>query len=232
VILPTYNEREALGALKPRLDAVLRPYSSEVLVVDDDSPDGTAEFVRSLGEGSGWRLHLREGSRGLATAVLDGFASARGEVIVVMDADGSHPPETIPRLVEPIRERAAEFSLASRFVPGGSDEGLRGVRRLISWGATAIARPLSPVHDPMSGFFAMRRSVIDGAELAPVGYKIGLEVLVRCRPRPVVEVPFAFVPRLAGTSKLGSRQILGYLRHALRLYRWRFLGPGRASRTR
>lgn len=232
VILPTYNEREAITALRPRLDAVLSAYRAEVLVVDDSSPDGTADWVRSLGPASGWRLHSRSGRQGLASAVVDGFRSARGEVLVVMDADGSHPPETIPRLVEPIRSGAAAFTLASRFVEGGRDEGLHGVRRLISWGAAYLARPLTDVKDPMSGFFAVDRGVLQRADLAPIGYKIALEVIVRCRPVPILEVPFIFTPRIAGTSKLGLRQILGYVRHIGRLYAWRFAGAGRASSTR
>jgi dolichol-phosphate mannosyltransferase len=232
VILPTYNERPALEALRPRLEAALRPYAAEVVVVDDGSPDGTAELVRGFAARGGWRLAQRDRRRGLASAVVRGFAEAEGDILLVMDADGSHPPETIPRLVEPIRDGRAEFVLASRFVPGGSDAGLVGARRWVSWGATLLARPLTEVRDPMSGFFAVRRAVIGRSRLAPVGYKIGLEVLVRCRPEPIVEVPFDFAARIAGTSKLGARQIGSYLHHVARLYAWRIFGGGRASRTR
>ncbi len=232
VILPTYNERECLGPLAPRLDAAVHPWPHEVIVVDDDSPDGTGALVRSFGEGRGWRLVTRTGVRGLSGAVLVGFAAAGGRVLVVMDADGSHPPETVPLLVRAILDDGADVAVASRFVPGGSDLGLHGLRRAVSWGATRLARPLTKVRDPMSGFFAVRRELLDGVGLTPVGYKIGLEVLVKCRPTRIREIPFVFGGRIAGTSKLGSRQVIAYVEHIFRLYRWRFLGPGRASRTR
>jgi dolichol-phosphate mannosyltransferase len=232
VILPTYNERECLTALKPRLDAALLPFRSEVVVVDDDSPDGTGDLVRAAERTGGWRLLARKGRRGLASAVLDGIADSEGEVIVVMDADGSHPPETLPLLIGPLRSGQAEMVLASRFVPGGSDLGLHGARRAVSYLATRLARPLTKVRDPMTGFFALRREILRGAVLTPLGYKIGLEILVKCRPRRVLEVPFVFEGRIAGTSKLGSRQVAAYVRHIGRLYRWRFTGPGRASSTR
>jgi len=137
-----------------------------------------------------------------------------------MDADGSHPPETIPSLVDPVRFGQAELVLASRHLPGASSPGLGGFRRLISTGAALLARPLTPVSDPMSGFFALKRCVAERARLEPTGFKIGLEILVRCRPSPVLEVPFRFGSRLAGSSKLGSGQIVRYLRHLSRLYLW------------
>lgn len=233
VILPTLHERACLEALRPRLERVLAPYAAEVLVVDDNSPDGTAAWVRGLGGSGIWRLLLRDRPRGLASAVVDGIGAARGRIVVVMDADGSHPPELLPRLLGPIRDGRAEFVLASRFVPGGADAGLGPLRRAISRTAAALARPLTPVSDPMSGFFAVDRSVAARAHLAPVGYKIGLEILVRCRPEPVAEVPYVFAERVAGESKLGGRQVAGYLGHLARLYRFRYgPGAGPASRTR
>lgn len=232
VVLPTYNERACLETLSPRIAVALRPLRSEVIVVDDNSPDGTGAYVEGLASEGLWRLIRRPGLQGLASAVLLGFREARGEVVVVMDADGSHPPERIPRLVAPVLAGRAEFALATRFAPGGSDEGLRGLRRVVSSAATALARPLTPVSDPMSGFFAVRRSILERGPLAPIGYKIALEVLVKCRPEPIVEVPFVFERRLAGESKLGYRQIVAYVQHLKRLYGWRYFGGGRASRTR
>jgi hypothetical protein len=222
VIVPTFDERDALRLLAPRLEAALRPYAAEILVVDDASPDGTAAEVRArMGPGSPWRVLERVGKRGLASAVLDGFAESRGDIVVVMDADGSHPPEVLRRLVEPIREGRAEFVLASRHVSGGEDRGLNRWRRGLSWGASVLARPITSVRDPMSGFFAVKRNVLGRARLTPIGYKIGLEVLVKCRPKPVEEVPFRFEARVAGESKLGGGEIANYLRHLARLYVWR-----------
>ena len=218
VILPTFNERSALESLDPRLRSALRPYTCEILVVDDGSPDGTGQLVRDLQRDGAYRLIERPTKSGLATAVMEGFAAARGEIVVVMDADGSHPPETIPSLVEPVARGDAEMVVASRHLPGASAPGLAGFRRWISSVASLLARPLTRVSDPMTGFFAVRRDVLARARLAPAGYKIGLEVLVKCRPSPVAEVPFCFDHRIAGTSKLGSGQIIGYLDHVVRLY--------------
>ncbi len=222
VILPTFNERSALELLHPRLIRALAPFAAEVLVVDDGSPDGTGAFVESLAHAKGiYRLIERPRRNGLATAVMDGFRAARGEVIVVMDADGSHPPEALPELVQPVMDGRAEMVLASRHLPGASAPGLSGMRRWVSGGAAMLARPLTPVSDPMSGFFALRRAVLDRAPLAPAGFKIGLEIVAKCRPSPLLEVPFCFDHRIAGTSKLGSAEIFGYVRHVGRLYAYR-----------
>lgn len=225
VILPTYNERASLEALHPRLKAALAPFDAEVLVVDDGSPDGTGEYVRSLERDGGYRLLSRPGRAGLATAVRDGFDHARGDIIVVMDADGSHPPETIPDLVRPVAQGEAELALATRHRPGATVSGLPAYRQVLSAGASLLALPLTGVSDPMSGFFAIHRAVTGRARLAPSGFKICLEILVKCRPRPVVEVPYHFGSRIAGSSKLGSGQIFNYLRHLRRLYAWQ-LGFG------
>ena len=231
VILPTFNERDALPIVFGRVRTALASTSEEVIVVDDSSPDGTAEIASALCAENGGSLIRRPGRRGLASAVLDGMARARGDVVAVLDADGSHPPEVLPQLVAAI-QGGAEFALASRHVPGGSAPGLTASRRAISSVAGALARPLTTVHDPMSGYFAVRRRILERAPLRPVGYKIALEVLVKCRPRPVVEVPFRFGPRIAGVSKLGQAEIGNYLAHLTRLYAWSMAAPFRASTTR
>ncbi|HLY77155.1 MAG TPA: polyprenol monophosphomannose synthase, partial [Thermoplasmata archaeon] len=226
------NERECLEQLYPRIDTALSPYTHEVIVVDDSSPDGTAATVRRLAETGPYRLVSRPTRSGLSSAVLDGTRAANGALVVVMDADGSHPPERLPDLIEPLRSGRAEFVLGSRRVRGGSDEGLTTVRWITSWVATLPARPLTRVHDPMSGFFAVRREVLGRAALTPTGFKIALEVLVKCHPSPVIEVPFRFGARLAGESKLGPTTSASYARHLFRLYRWRFADRGVASMTR
>ena len=227
VVIPTLNERRALALLRAPLEAALSRYPAEVVIVDDSSTDGTIEFVEGWADRGLVRLLERPGRRGLASAVIDGMAAARGRTIVVLDADGSHQPSSIPSLVDPVLDGRAEFVLGSRHVPGGSSPGLAWERRWISRSAAWLARPLTEVRDPMSGFFAVDRRVLDRARLAPIGYKIGLEILVKCRPEPTLEVPIHFLDRLAGESKLGGVQIVGYVRHLARLYRWRLLGPGR-----
>jgi dolichol-phosphate mannosyltransferase len=232
VVLPTYNERPSLTALQDRIRAVLVDPPGEVLVVDDSSPDGTAELVEELGRTGPFRVLRRATRMGLASAVIEGIAHARTDAIAVMDADGSHPPESIPGLVGPILSGRAAFVLASRHLPGASAGGLSGGRRVISRGAQILARPLTRSTDPMSGFFAFDRAILAGASLSPVGYKIALEILVRCRPRPALEMPYVFAPRLAGESKLGGDQVGEYLRHLGRLYAFRMFGPRTAASTR
>jgi dolichol-phosphate mannosyltransferase len=232
LILPTYNEREAVRLLHPRLQAALRPYDAEIVVVDDASPDGTGALVQSLVGERPYRLVERAGRLGLASAVLEGFERATGAVIVVMDADGSHPPEILPQLIEPVKAGRAEFAIASRKLPGGSAPGLSAGRRIISFIGGGLAWPLAPVSDPMSGFFAFHRSILGRAPLEPVGFKIALEVLVKDHPHPVAEVPFCFESRVAGTSKLDRAEIGGFLRHLGRLYAWRIGLSFRAESTR
>ncbi len=232
VILPTYQERTSLEHLYPELARSLDGKSAELVVVDDGSPDGTAAYARTLQSPLPTMVVERGQKLGLASAVIAGFERSTGETIVVMDADGSHPPAAVPTLVQAVTTGGAEFALGSRWVRGGSAPGLTRGRRLLSSGAAILARPLVSVKDPMSGFFAVRRSVLSRGTLAPVGYKIGLEVLVKCRPDPVVELPIVFRPRTAGESKLGSGEIAQYVRHVARLYAWCLFGSRRASSTR
>ena len=229
VVLPTYNERSALALFYPTLAPVVAALDGEIVLVDDGSPDGTAAFARTLGPVPCTVIE-RPGLRGLASAVLDGMARARSDVLVVMDADGSHPAATVPTLVAAVTTGGAEMALGSRAVPGGRSPGLSAPRRVVSRAARALARPVTAVGDPMSGFFAVRRRVVERERLAPLGYKIALEVIVKGRPTPLVEVPFVFGPRLAGTSKLGRREMVNYVRHVARLYA--FAARRRASRTR
>ncbi len=232
VVVPTYNERASLEVLYPELCTALHDLPSELVVVDDGSPDGTAAYVESLHGTVQCVVRNRGRKLGLASAVQAGFALARGDVIVVMDADGSHPPSAIPALVDAVTRGGAEFAVGSRYMPGGSAPGFGLTRRIISRGATLLARPLVPVRDPMSGFFAFDRRLLDRASLSPLGFKIGLEIMVRCRPRPIVEIPIQFRPRTAGESKLGHGQIGQYVRHIGRLYGFRLFGSRRASTTR
>jgi dolichol-phosphate mannosyltransferase len=231
VILPTYNEREALEKLYPILAPVVAGVGGEIVVVDDASPDGTAAFARTLNGSVRCTVIERPGVRGLASAVLTGAARAEGDVLVVMDADGSHPASVVPALVDAVTTGGAEMALGSRWIAGGHAPGLSTGRRVESTMARCLARPLTDVHDPMSGFFAVHAKLLGRAPLTPLGYKIALEILVKCRPEPHVEVPFVFGPRLAGESKLGRRVIGNYLQHLVRLYGSELV-PRRASSTR
>lgn len=232
VILPTYNERAALELLYPTLVTVVERIGGEVVIVDDGSPDGTAAFAQTLDGPVRCSVLERPGVRGLASAVVAGARRAKGEVVVVMDADGSHPPALIPELVSAVTAGGAEMALGSRWVGGGDAPGLTSRRRAESTIARCLARPLTNVHDPMTGFFAVRRTILNRAPLAAIGYKIALEILVKCQPRPCVEIPFVFQPRLAGESKLGQQVLVQYVQHLARLYVFEMTPGSRASSTR
>lgn len=226
VIIPTYREAENLPVLIPRLAAAVQAagLSAEILVVDDASNDGTDVVCRGLAKTYPVRLIVRTAERGLATAVLRGLAQAVGEVVVVMDADLSHPPEKVPELCRAVLAGEADFVIGSRYVRGGStDEAWGWLRWLNSRIATWLAWPLTSAHDPMAGFFALRRSTYLQAadKLDPIGYKIGLELMVKCRCRRILEVPIAFANRLHGSSKLDWREQVRYLLHLRRLYVFR-----------
>ncbi|MDP7029986.1 MAG: glycosyltransferase family 2 protein [Phycisphaerales bacterium] len=224
VIVPTYQEVDSLGPLLARLGEVREGCDLDVLIVDDNSQDGTEALIESLG--LSWvRLIVRTGDRGLSSAVLRGLSEATGEHLVVMDADLSHPPEVIPDMIAALQQ-GADFVVGSRYVPGGSTEDGWGVLRWInSKVATIMARPFTRVRDPMSGFLAFQRDRWASAvDLDPIGYKIGLELIVKCRCRNVAEVPIHFSTRRHGESKLSLAVQLQYLRHIVRLARWKFPG--------
>lgn len=181
IIIPTYNEKENLPVIVERIFKVLEQHkiAGEVIVVDDDSPDGTGEAAQELASKYNLKVLIRKDERGLASAVLRGFEIATHDVLCVMDADLSHPPEKIPELIEPVVSGRAEFSMGSRYAKGGGFENWPKIRQLISKVATLLARPLSSVKDPMSGFFCLNRSVLKDCSFSPKGYKIALELLVR-----------------------------------------------------
>ena len=228
VIVPTYREVDNVPILVGRLKAVAATHALplELLIVDDASNDGIASLPERLREAGWMRVMVRHARRDLSQAVLDGLRAATGDVLVVMDADLSHPPEAIPSLLAALARPDVDFVLASRYVAGGSTHpGWGIVPRLNSWIARWLALPFLAASDPMSGFFALRRPTFLGArELDPVGYKIALELIVKCGCRAVQEVPIHFAPRLHGRSKLGLRVRIDYLRHLKRLIDYRYGG--------
>ncbi len=216
LVLPTYNEAANLEGMVRALTETLEAaaVSFEVVIVDDDSPDGTGRIADQLAAGSGGRVRAlhRRGERGLGTAVLAGWRSAKGEVLAVMDADGQHPPDLIPRLLE-VLDQGAALVIASRYISGSHIPRWNLLRRLGSRFATALIRLALPraaagVRDPLSGCFALRRELIQGIELKPLGFKILLEVLMRAPLTRVAEVEYVFAAREAGKSKLSARVAL------------------------
>ena len=229
LIIPSYNERANLQDLIYRIMATLAPINFEVTIVDDNSPDGTGEMVDALKETyPNLSLLKRSGKFGLSSAIIDGFRNSapHSQILAVMDADLQHPPELLLKMYEEI-VNGNDLVVASRYVPGGSAAGMTAYRQLISIVATLIARTTFPkkklVADSMSGFFMLRREILFGIELNPIGYKILLEILVKGSQRKITEIPYTFKDRINGKSNLNMREIYNYLLHIQRLKKERSL---------
>lgn len=232
VIIPTYNEAKNMPELLSAVDRVFARAGIsdfEVLVMDDDSPDGTAKLVQDL-EIPKMRAVNRKGRpRGLAPAVMDGFREAAGDILCVMDADLSHSPEALPRLAEAMK-RGSVIAVGSRYVRGGGVQNWPFQRRLASRAACLAANLVTPVRDATSGFFMVRRSAVEGVELTPQGFKIGLEVFARVKHGgKITEVPYVFKDRTRGSSKLGGLVIRQFFSQLWRLWISRFRRPDRTS---
>ncbi len=228
LVIPTLNEEASIGALLDRVRANLngRKIDYELLVVDDDSTDGTGGVVRRYSSSDPRiRLLVRRGCRGLAGAVIYGWDQTDANLLGVIDADLQHPPELLPRLVTAIQE-GQDMAIASRYSAGNGIAGWNPVRRAISrlstWVTVPLQKPGIRVRDPLSGFFMLRRSCITGVRLQPEGFKLLLEILVRGNIRSVAEIPYRFGLRHAGKSKANLRVGLDYLQLLGRLSRSTF----------
>jgi dolichol-phosphate mannosyltransferase len=223
IVVPTYEEAENLPDLIDRVAGVREAHglAIDLLIMDDDSRDGSIELVAARPEE--WvQLIVRTARRGLSEAALEGLQRARGDILVCMDADLSHPPEALPQMLLALETRA-DFVIGSRYIAGGSTADGGFFRWLNSRAATWLARPLTSVRDPMAGFFALKRSTFEnGRAFNPVGYKIGLELMIKCGCERVVEVPIHFEHRHFGESKLTIKQQLLYLEHLRRLYAFKY----------
>ena len=220
IVIPTYNELDNVERLLRALDAVRRQWdgSIEIVVVDDRSPDGTGPAFEQLGAELGLPIRVveRPGPRSLGRAVVEGLRLSRGNLVCVMDADLSHPPEVVLRLLASLD--GADGVVASRYAPGGRIARWPLSRRLVSCGATALARVLArgDCRDPVSGFFLFRRASLEGLVLTGLGDKPLVEILAQ-RPFAVHEVPYEFRDRERGRSKLNAASILRFARLVLLL---------------
>ena len=223
LVVPTYNERDRLEDLVQRLSGVFAAAALDgtLIVVDDNSPDGTGQLADELAARYPVKVIHRAGKLGLGTAVVEGFQASDADVVGVMDADLSHPPELVPRLFAAMRETHADFAIGSRYIPGGGTGDWPFSRQMMSRFACLLARGLTPVRDVTSGFFLVRRDLAKGVTISAGGFKICLELLIRSAPKAVVEVPYVFRTRTAGESKMNMKEALGYLTQLrdLRAYR-------------
>jgi dolichol-phosphate mannosyltransferase len=234
IVIPTLNEA---GNIRPLLNRLSRAVSGleldcEFIIVDDDSADGTPVVACECAkQDSRVRVFVRKGQKGLSGAVIHGWSHTDADLLGVIDADLQHPPEVLPKLIEPVLD-GADIAIASRYA-NGEGEGLREwnkLRRLISRCSTLATAPLQrkdlKIKDPLSGFFVVRRSCIDGLELQPEGFKILLEILVKGRIRNAAEVPFRFATRNSGQSKASFKVALQYFTLLGKLSRYALFGSG------
>jgi dolichol-phosphate mannosyltransferase len=227
IVIPTFNEKENIG---PMIQAVHKICADneileEILVVDDNSPDGTADIVSALKETmDNLDILVRYSNHGLSPSLYDGIQAARAPLIQCIDCDFSHPPEKIPRFYRCLREQGCDMVIGSRYVQGGEVRNWAFHREILSFGAATLGRILIPhVHDSGSGFFAIKKEILDGVTLTPRGFRMGFEILGKAGWARVSEIPITFKDREMGESKLKWRILLQYLVQCLSILEYNLI---------
>ena len=252
IVIPTYNEADnIINLLESIKKNIGNSIFAEIIVVDDNSPDGTGKlvdnYIKKIGPSSDVeeaasvaaanfatspstskyiipiRTIHRKQKEGLIQAVLQGIEYSFGKHVLIMDADFSHPPETIPKIIEKLQKNDKCIIVASRYIKGSSIKGWTLKRRLLSIGANSLARMslnIGDIKDPMSGFFAFNKDTIENIQFNTKGYKILLELLVKDRKTKVIEIPYVFTDRKIGKSKMDYTTALNYLHAIWKLYRY------------
>ena len=229
IVIPTYNESKNILRVLKSIGDVLPPNThTEAIVVDDNSPDGTGKLVenylKNMKKIAGYTIDVihRTAKKGLSSAILKGIQHAKGDTIVVMDSDFSHPPQIIPRMLDALKKYQCDIVVASRYVKGGKIQGWPLKRKLMSKMATVIAKKGLKIgtSDPMSGFFAFKRVLISGLKFDAIGYKMLLEILVKTNGATVKEIPYTFTDRKFGSSKVTLSTAFDYAKSVYKLYRY------------
>ncbi len=227
-VIPTYNEAGGIERLLRALDALFKAngLDGEIIVVDDNSPDGTGAIVDRLSAELPVRCVHRPGKLGLSSGVIDGWKAARPEsrALGAMDADFSHDIAIIPQMVAALESGSYGLAIGSRYVKGGGITNWPAKRIITSRVACWLARPLTNVKDITSGFFLVKREALEGVQLDPIGFKIGLEVVAKARYGRAIEIPYVFTDRIVGESKLNQKEIFNYLKQLRGLYAARLRG--------
>lgn len=222
MVVPTYNEAGGIERLIRSLDDIFRRdgLDGEIVVVDDNSPDGTGAIVDNLAAELPVRCLHRPGKLGLSSGVIDGWKFARPEsqALGAMDADFSHDVDILPKMVAALESGEYGLAVGSRYVAGGGITNWPWTRIVTSRVACLLASPLTRVKDITSGYFLVRREALDGVRLDPIGFKIGLEVVAKAHYGKAIEIPYVFTDRVVGESKLNEKEIFNYLRQLRRLY--------------
>ncbi|MEK6981917.1 MAG: polyprenol monophosphomannose synthase [Candidatus Micrarchaeota archaeon] len=216
IVIPTYNEKDNLPILVKRIDTALKN-NYQIVIVDDNSPDGTAKVALDLSKNYNLTLVKREGKLGLASAVIAGIEKAETENIIVMDADLSHPPEKLPEFVKALE--TSDLVIGSRNIEGGKVETWPIHRKIVSAGATLMANMLigTNISDPMSGFFAIKKSILQNTKIKVKGYKILMNILAKNPKIKIKEIPYVFQDRLYGQTKLDQKEMMNYVLDLIKL---------------
>jgi len=222
LIVPTYNESENIVELVNRIESTLAKFHFEIIIVDDKSPDGTANITNDLNIKYGNIFtYVRPGKLGLSSAILYGFDKAHSKVLAVIDADIQHPPEILAKMRLKISE-GFDLVVASRYTKGGGTEDWALYRIILSRGGNLLAHLLFPssrkVKDVMSGCFMFKRDIANGIYLNPIGFKILLEILAKCDFKLVTELPITFINRNNGRSNLNLTEIQNFVIHILKIF--------------
>jgi dolichol-phosphate mannosyltransferase len=235
IIIPTYNESQnILSVLKSIEEHLPANTKTQTIVVDDNSPDGTGklvdDYLKNVKQIANHTIDVihRKAKEGLSSAIVKGIQLATGNTIVVMDSDLSHPPNLLPKMLDALKHPKCDIVIASRYVNGGSITGWTLKRKIMSKIATLIAKRGLGVEpkDPMSGFFAFKRPIIQGLKFDALGYKMLLEILVKTKNKNILEIPYTFTNRKFGSSKVDTGTILDYFKSIWKLYRF---GKGAAK---
>jgi dolichol-phosphate mannosyltransferase len=228
IVIPTYNEAGGIERLIETLAGVFAAagIDGEMIVVDDNSPDGTGAIVDGLASRYPVRCLHRPGKMGLSSGVIDGWNFARPDSAYLgsIDADFSHDPTIVPAMVAALDSGKYGLAIGSRYVKGGGITNWPMKRIITSKVACLLAYPLTPILDITSGFLLVKREALNGVELDPIGFKIGLEVAAKARYGKAIEIPYVFTDRIVGESKLNGKEIQNYLRQLGRIYASRLFG--------
>jgi dolichol-phosphate mannosyltransferase len=238
IVIQTYNESENILGLISEIEKKLpTSHFTEIIIVDDNSPDGTGKLVENYikeekaknekedsSNVRNYRVKIvhRTAKNGLIPAILDGVKKSSGTYVLIMDADFSHPPEVIPKMMREVALNPNSIIIGSRFIEGGKVVGWPQRRKILSMGASSLARlglNVKRVKDPMSGFFALPRELIQNISIDTKGYKILLEILVKNKETPIKEIPYTFTDRQSGKSKMNYNVIMNYGEAIWQLYR-------------